>query len=302
MLQTANSLFSLIANTIVATITQTQVAADNFSQFMHWDISPTIGIFEGGPLQIRWYGLFFALSFVLGYQIMQYIFQKEGKNLKDLESLTLTMILGTVLGARLGHCLFYSPEYYLSNLLEILKIWEGGLASHGAMLGIPFALWIFSRKHKDFEYFWIIDRIVIVVALSGFFIRMGNFFNSEIVGKITDVPWAIVFSRIDEMPRHPSQIYEAVTYLFIFMILAYRYVVNNFNIAKGKSLGLFLMLIFGARFFWEFTKENQVDFESALPLNMGQLLSIPAVLVGAYLFFIFKSQKNEIINTKQSKK
>ena len=302
MLQTANSLFSLIANTIVATITQTQVAADNFSQFMHWDISPTIGIFEGGPLQIRWYGLFFALSFVLGYQIMQYIFQKEGKNLKDLESLTLTMILGTVLGARLGHCLFYSPEYYLSNPLEILKIWEGGLASHGAMLGIPFALWIFSRKHKDFEYFWIIDRIVIVVALSGFFIRMGNFFNSEIVGKVTDVPWAIVFSRIDEMPRHPSQIYEAVTYLFIFMILAYRYVVNNFNIAKGKSLGLFLMLIFGARFFWEFTKENQVDFESALPLNMGQLLSIPAVLVGAYLFFIFKSQKNEIINTKQSKK
>jgi prolipoprotein diacylglyceryl transferase len=302
MLQTANSLFSLIANTIVATITQTQVAADNFSQFMHWDISPTIGIFEGGPLQIRWYGLFFALSFVLGYQIMQYIFQKEGKNLKDLESLTLTMILGTVLGARLGHCLFYSPEYYLSNPLEILKIWEGGLASHGAMLGIPFALWIFSRKHKDFEYFWIIDRIVIVVALSGFFIRMGNFFNSEIVGKVTDVPWAIVFSRIDEMPRQPSQIYEAVTYLFIFMILAYRYVVNNFNIAKGKSLGLFLMLIFGARFFWEFTKENQVDFESALPLNMGQLLSIPAVLVGAYLFFIFKSQKNEIINTKQSKK
>lgn len=302
MLQTANSLFSLIANTIVATITQTQVAADNFSQFMHWDISPTIGIFEGGPLQIRWYGLFFALSFVLGYQIMQYIFQKEGKNLKDLESLTLTMILGTVLGARLGHCLFYSPEYYLSNPLEILKIWEGGLASHGAMLGIPYALWIFSRKHKDFEYFWIIDRIVIVVALSGFFIRMGNFFNSEIVGKITDVPWAIVFSRIDEMPRHPSQIYEAVTYLFIFMILAYRYVVNNFNIAKGKSLGLFLMLIFGARFFWEFTKENQVDFESAMTLNMGQLLSIPAVLVGAYLFFIFKSKKNEIINTKQSKK
>lgn len=294
MLNTANNIFSLMVNA--------QATGNTVANFMHWDISPTIGIFEGGPLQVRWYGLFFALSFVLGYQIMQYVFQKEGKNLKDLESLTLTMILGTVLGARLGHCLFYSPEYYLSNPIEILKIWEGGLASHGAMIGIPFALWIFSRKHKDFEYFWIIDRIVIVVALSGFFIRMGNFFNSEIVGKVTDVPWAIIFTRIDEMPRHPSQIYEAVTYLIIFMILAYKYVVNNYYIAKGKSLGLFLMLIFGARFFWEFTKENQVNFESALPLNMGQILSIPAVLVGAYLFFIFNKTENENINQKQIKK
>lgn len=293
MLKITNSVFSLLINA-------QQVAVNTFSQFMHWDISPTIGIFEGGPLQVRWYGLFFALSFVLGYQIMQYIFRKEGKNLKDLESLTLTMILGTVLGARLGHCIFYSPEYYLSNPIEILKIWEGGLASHGAMLGIPFALWIFSKKHKDFDYFWIIDRIVIVVALSGFFIRMGNFFNSEIVGKVTDVPWAIVFSRVDELPRHPSQIYEALSYLVIFMILAYRYVVNKYDetnskMAKGKSLGLFLILIFGVRFFWEFTKENQVGFESNLILNMGQILSIPAVLFGFYLFFIFKGDK-QIIN------
>lgn len=258
--------------------------------YMNWNVSPTISFFEGGPLQVRWYGLFFALSFVLGYQIMQYIFNKEGKNLKDLESLTLTMILGTVLGARLGHCLFYSPEYYLSNPIEILKIWEGGLASHGAMIGIPFALWIFTKKHKDFEYLWLIDRMVIVVALSGFFIRMGNFFNSEIIGMPTDLPWAVIFSRIDELPRHPSQIYEALSYLSIFMFLAYRYVKNNYIINKGESLGLFLMLVFGVRFIWEFTKENQVAFEQSMTLNMGQILSIPAVLVGAYLFFIFNKQ------------
>lgn len=260
--------------------------------YMNWSVSPTISFFEGGPLQVRWYGLFFALSFVLGYQIMQYVFNKEGKNLKDLESLTLTMILGTVLGARLGHCLFYSPEYYLSNPIEILKIWEGGLASHGAMIGIPFALWIFTKKHKDFDYLWLIDRMVIVVALSGFFIRMGNFFNSEIIGMPTELPWAVIFSRIDELPRHPSQIYEALSYLIIFMFLAFRYVKNNFQINRGESLGLFLMLVFGVRIIWEFTKENQVAFESSMALNMGQMLSIPAVLVGAYLFFIF-NKKNK---------
>lgn len=256
--------------------------------YINWDISPNISLFDGGFLQVRWYGLLFALSFVLGYQIMQYIFVKEKKNLKDLESLTLTMILGTVLGARLGHCLFYSPEYYLNNPIEILKIWEGGLASHGAMIGIPFALWIFVKRHKNYNYLWLIDRIVIVVALSGFFIRLGNFFNSEIIGRPTDLPWAVIFHRIDELPRHPSQIYESLSYLIIFIILAYRYVTNSHKIENGKNLGLFLVLIFGVRFLWEFTKENQVSFEQALPLNMGQLLSIPAVLLGLYLLFVYK--------------
>jgi len=259
--------------------------------YLHWSISPSIDIFDGGFLKIRWYGLLFALSFILGYQIMQYIFQKENKNLKDLESLTMTMILGTVLGARLGHCLFYAPEYYLSNPIDILKVWEGGLASHGAMIGIPFALWIFVKRHKDYTYFWIIDRIIIVVALAGFFIRMGNFFNSEIIGMPTDLPWAVIFTRVDNIPRHPSQIYEAISYLLIFIFITYKYANNGFKFESGKGLGLFLMLIFGVRIIWEFTKENQVAFESGMSLNMGQILSIPAVILGIYLYFIFNQTK-----------
>lgn len=260
--------------------------------YLHWDISPSIDIFDGGFLKVRWYGLFFALSFVLGYQIMQYIFQKENKNLKDLESLTITMILGTILGARLGHCLFYAPEYYLANPIEILKVWEGGLASHGAMIGIPLALWIFVKRHKDFTYFWIIDRIIITVALAGFFIRMGNFFNSEIIGMPSDLPWAVIFSRIDNIPRHPSQIYEALSYLLIFLFITYKYVNNGYKFASGKGLGLFLMLIFGVRIIWEFTKENQVAFEANMSLNMGQILSIPAVILGIYLYFMYNESKS----------
>ncbi len=173
--------------------------------YINWDVNPEI--FTIGTFSIRWYGLLFALSFVLGYFIMKKIFQKEGLSVKLLDELSTYMIIATIVGARLGHCLFYEPEVYLSNPIEILYIWEGGLASHGAAIGILIALFLFSRKNKK-PYIWILDRIVIVVALAGFFIRMGNLMNSEIYGIPADVPWAFIFAKASNFqeaddPRTP---------------------------------------------------------------------------------------------------
>lgn len=159
--------------------------------FIIWNLRPEI--WPDGPLPLRWYGLFFAAAFAFGQIIISYIFRRDGKPVQDVDYLTYYMIAGTVLGARLGHCLFYQPEYYLMNPVEILKIWEGGLASHGATVGILFSLWLYSRKRPDQSWLWILDRIVIVVALGAFFIRMGNLMNSEIVGKPSVLPWSMVF-------------------------------------------------------------------------------------------------------------
>jgi len=259
-------------------------------QFFHWSVSPEI--FSFNFIHVRWYGILFAMCFVVGYQIMIKIYNKEGKTEKQLESLSYYMIFSTVIGARLGHCLFYAPEYYLANPFEILKVWEGGLASHGAAVGIIFALWLYSKKQQDISLLWILDRIVLVVALSGFFIRLGNFFNSEILGMPTDVPWAIIFDRVDNVPRHPSQLYEAFAYLISFGILMQLYKKEYWK-KEGFLFGLFLVLIFGVRFFVEFTKEIQVDFEKTLPLDMGQLLSIPLVLIGLYFLFRNRITKQE---------
>jgi prolipoprotein diacylglyceryl transferase len=248
-----------------------------------WNVDPTI--FKIWHIQPRWYGLLFALSFVAGYHIMQKIFLKEGKTIKQLESLTYTMIASTVIGARLGHCLFYDPVYYLSNPLEILMVWEGGLASHGAAVGIILGLWLYIRKQKDMSLLWILDRIVIVVALSGLFIRLGNFFNSEILGRAADVPWAVIFPRVDDIPRHPAQLYEAFSYFGIFIYLYMLYLRSGTELKQGKLFGLFLILVFGARFIIEFFKEVQSAFEIGLPLDMGQILSIPFVLAGFYFVF-----------------
>ncbi len=260
-----------------------------FQNILQWSVSPTL--LSLGFIQVRWYGLLFALSFIIGYQIMLWVFTSEGKSEKDLESLTFTMILGTVLGARLGHCLFYAPEYYLSHPLDIIKVWEGGLASHGAAIGILFALFLYVRKAKDITYLWILDRIVMVVALSGFLIRTGNFLNSEILGKTTSVEWAVVFTRVDMIPRHPAQMYEAIGCIFIFIYLFFNYKSKKALLKPGSNFGAFLTLIFGLRFVWEMFKENQVAFESTMPFNMGQLLSIPLVIAGIYFWFFYKARK-----------
>ncbi len=245
-----------------------------------WTVSPEL--LRLGPLSIRWYGLLFALAFVLGYVIMQKIYKIEKKPLEDLDKLSIYVIVGTVLGARLGHCLFYDAEYYLSNPLEILKVWQGGLASHGAAIGILTALYIFSKKMKGQNLLWILDRLVIVIALGGALIRLGNLFNSEIFGKPTDVAWAFIFFRVDNIPRHPTQLYEATFYFVSAILLYLNYHNQKSELKLGVNFGLFLILIFGFRIFVEFFKENQSAFEATLPLNMGQLLSIPFVMLGVY--------------------
>ena len=255
-----------------------------------WNVKPEI--FSIGSLSIRYYGLLFALGFVFGYIIMNYIFKKEGNPQGVLDTLTTYMVIATVVGARLGHCLFYEPEYYLAHPIDILKVWEGGLASHGAGVGIIFSLWLFSRKTKK-PLLWILDRIVIVVALAGFFIRMGNLMNSEIYGIQTDLPWGFIFERRDELvPKHPTQIYEALFYLVIFLVLFFIYRKKGVKIQQGLLFGLFLVTLFSVRFLIEFIKEPQVGFEENMVLNMGQLLSIPFIILGIYM--LIRSQKKKI--------
>jgi prolipoprotein diacylglyceryl transferase len=226
---------------------------------------------------------------VLGYLILNQIFKNEKRPSADLEQLAVYIIFGTVIGARLGHCLFYNPEYYLANPVEILKVWTGGLASHGAAIGIIFSIYLFSKKKKDLTMLWILDRVVIVVALAGCLIRLGNLFNSEIIGKAADVPWAFVFISVDDIPRHPAQLYESIAYFLIFVILLLVYQKKFPKLTEGTLFGLFLVLVFSFRFFIEFVKEVQEEFEASLALNMGQILSIPFVLIG--LYFLLRVKK-----------
>ncbi len=250
--------------------------------YIHWDVSPEV--FSLGPITIRWYGLLFASGFLIGYYLMQAIYKRENKPLANLDALLWHVILGTVIGARLGHCLFYEPEYYLSNPIEILKIWEGGLASHGGTAGVFLALWLYSRRHPQEPFGWLADRLTIPTALTATFIRLGNLFNSEIYGKITTLPWAFVFERVDPHPRHPTQLYEASVYFMLFLLLLYLYRRHfAFYERPYRPLGLFLSWVFGWRMVIELVKEPQAPFEAELPLNMGQILSIPLVGLGLYL-------------------
>ena len=247
-------------------------------QIIPWNVNPEI--FRIGNFAVRWYGLLFASGFVFGYYIMRRIFRNEGLSDATLDRLTVYMAVGTIVGARLGHCFFYEPEYYLARPLEILKVWHGGLASHGAAIGILLALWLFVRKEKK-PFMWVIDRVVIVVALAGALIRLGNLMNSEIYGVETTLPWGFVFLRNGEnAPKHPTQIYEALAYLTAFGILMRIYWKNLGKQKPGLLFGVFLVIVFGFRFFVEYVKEDQVAFEAGMKLNMGQWLSIPFVLAG----------------------
>lgn len=250
-------------------------------EYIHWHVSPTI--FTLGPVSVRWYGLLFAMSFVIGYFIMLRIFRKENIPEPMLDQLSMYMLISTVVGARLGHVLFYEPASYFAHPLDILKIWQGGLASHGAAIGIIVALYLFSRKTRQ-PFLWVIDRIVIVVALAGFFIRTGNLFNSEIYGNVTTLPWGFIFERNgDTLAHHPTQIYEGLCYLAIFFILLWFYDKKNGKPRPGFLFGFFLVSVFGFRLLVEFIKEPQVNFENSMALNMGQLLSIPFIIAGIYL-------------------
>lgn len=260
--------------------------------FITWGPEPEI--FKIGSFGVRWYSLCWLLAFVVSYFLMLKIFKREGKSQELLDKLTIYVFIGTLVGARLGHCLFYDWAYYKEHFLEIFIPFQQvngewqltgftGLASHGGAIGIITALWLFSRNSKT-NFMWICDRLVLVVPIAGAFIRLGNFFNSEMIGNPTDLPWAVVFKTIDQVPRHPAQMYEAIAYVIIFFILWAIYNKNK-DPRPGKLFGIFLILLFGARFIIEYVKIDQVDFEAGMLLNMGQLLSIPFILIGIFLLF-----------------
>ncbi len=261
------------------------------NNYFKWDVDRDIlNIF--GPFSIRWYSLLFIAGILVGNYIFVRFAKREHKPFMLCESLLYYIVIGTVVGARLGHCLFYDPIGYLSNPLTILKIWEGGLASHGGYAGVLAAVYLFSRKHPEMSFFWIGDRIGIVSILAGAFIRLGNFFNSEIVGRVTDVRWAVIFAKVDNYPRHPTQIYEAIGYALISLVLYLCYRFTRMANAPGRLLGLACVLAFTFRAFIEYFKENQVPFETNLPFNMGQILSIPFILVGIMLVLGIQNSKN----------
>lgn len=256
-----------------------------------WNVDPEI--FHIGQLSIRWYGLLFASAFLSGYIVFTRYLTTERLTSEMTDQLLIYIAVGTVIGARLGHCFFYEPDYFLQNPLEILKIWKGGLASHGAAIGILLALWLYVRKHK-LSFLWMIDRIVIVVALGGAFIRLGNLFNSEIYGLPTDLPWGFEFVRdklydsttgelLPTVARHPTQLYEALSYILIFVVLFTFYRKRYLKVRDGFIFGVFMILLFTARFFIEFVKNDQVAFEAGMEFNMGQLLSLPFILAGVVM-------------------
>lgn len=352
--------------------------------FILWNVSPEIFSIMGFPLV--WYGLLFASAFLVGMQLMAWMYKKEGKNPREIESLIIYILIGTVVGARLGHCFFYEPQYFLSHPLEILNLRGGGLASHGGAIGIFIALVLFWRKHPNPGYLYLLDRMVIGVAIGGCLIRTGNLMNSEIIGKPTDAPTAFMFvhgieksitdnfstlvhdvalRKVDTVlqeqgvtvqpievtlhmsslgngnindllnggikealknnsdyyaegkylvpdelkftestneqgkrtiiftmygvARHPSQLYEAISCLLLFFILLAMYLSHNGNVPQGRLFGWFVVYVFVLRFLYEYLKENQVGFEEGMNFNMGQLLSIPLILVG--LFILIRSYK-----------
>ena len=252
---------------------------------VNWDVRPVI--FSLGSFQLRYYGVLFIVGFYLGYYMFRQFFRREGKPLELLDTLLWTLMLCTIVGARLGHVLFYQPGYYLANPGEILKVWEGGLASHGGTIAIMIGmLWFikkYGRKH-NFGYIWLLDRLAVATAFAAMFIRLGNLMNSEIYGHDTSLPWGFVFLQNGEtVAKHPTQLYEALCYFATGVILyaIYKYALPK--IKEGLLLGIFFIGIFLSRFFIEFVKENQVGFEEGMTLNMGQLLSIPFVLLGVFL-------------------
>ncbi len=272
-----------------------------------WDYSPDI--FSIGPITIRWYGVLFALGFITGQYIIYEAWRKEGKSEEDLDYLLLCMVLSVVVGARLGHCLFYEPEYYLSHPLEILKVWKGGLASHGTTVGILVGVWLYANYTMNLSpfyikkqprvgqnYLYILDRMVITIALGGCFIRLGNLMNSEIVGRPTDLPWGFIFANNGEtFARHPSQLYESISCFFLFVLLYSLYRRMREKTPEGLLVGLFMTLLFILRFFYEFIKEEQVEFEKGMTFNMGQLLSIPFILIGlGFIIHALRQKKKQV--------
>lgn len=256
--------------------------------FIHWKISPDV--FNVHGVALHYYSLMFVFAFLFSYLILLQLFKRERIDEKLLGHLVIYMAVATLAGARLGDCFFYDWAYYRHHFLEIIlpvEVGPGGrlnftgyrgLASHGGAIGILIASLLYCSKYKV-NFLWLVDRLCIVAALAGMFIRLGNLFNSEIIGTPTDVPWAFIFERVDSVPRHPSQLYESLCYLAIFLAL-YRLYLKGLHKRNGFLFGIFLVSVFTARFVLEYWKENQEIFENNMPLDMGQLLSLPFVIAG----------------------
>lgn len=276
-----------------------------------WSWDPTLIML--GNIDIRWYGLMWAIAILAAERICNFTFKHEGLPPRTLESAFLWIVLGTFLGARIGHCLFYEPETYLPEPWRIITdIRDGGMASHGATIGILIGIWFFTKRNH-LPFIWGLDRIAIVAPLSGAIIRFGNLFNHEIVGYPTDLPWAFKFVRHDayrafvdydgdvpaeilaEIPaRHPAQLYEALCYLITFAVILWVYYRKDAGRRRpGLLFGMAMIGIFLTRFFIEFCKERQVSFEDGMALDMGQWLSIPFILVG--IAFIIYSLRRPVV-------
>lgn len=272
--------------------------------FISWDPNPVIVDLFGFP--IRWYGFFFAMAFLAGFRVVSYMFKKEGRSTEQADQLLMYTMVATIVGARAGHYFFYEFPLLQADplrfFLQMITPPFSGLASHGAAIGLFIAFYLYARKNAGMSYLYITDRIVPAVALAGFFIRMGNLMNSEIIGKPTELPWGFKFLRDTEfnpygdpnlvLARHPSQLYEALSCLLIFALLMWFWSKKKKDTQEGLMTGSFMVVLFTLRFFYEFLKENQSAFENNLTLNMGQILSIPAVLFGfIVLAYSFKKAK-----------
>lgn len=264
--------------------------------YINWNADPEIvKLFD--IISLRYYSILFALGLILGYIVVKQLYRREKASIENLDKLALYILFGTIVGARLGHCLFYEPAYFLRHPLEIILPFRWkvggsfeftgyqGLASHGGAIGVLSALFIYCRKYKV-NLLWVLDRLAVATPLTGAFIRLGNFMNSEIIGEATNSNYGVVFQRVDNIPRHPTQLYEAAAYLLIFVLILWFYSKHKTKRADGFTFGLFLALLFIARILIEFFKINQVDFENGMLMNMGQFLSIPFVITGLLIMII----------------
>ena len=273
----------------------------NLLNYILWD--PNLVAFKLGPFSIRWYGLMWVIGLVVAYLLVQRLYKEQKIKDEYFDPLAFYCFFGILIGARLGHCLFYEPDYFLTSSKGIIEMilpirfgddgsWLGqtfgfhiigyaGLASHGGTLGLMIALWMYVRRTK-LSIWTVLDNIAIATGSTACCIRLGNLMNSEIIGKITDVPWAFIFEKVDAVPRHPGQLYEAIAYAILFVIMWTLHKKKPKKIGTGWYFGFCLTYIFTFRFFIEYTKEIQEAFEASLPIDMGQILSIPFIILGAY--------------------
>jgi len=268
----------------------------NVLTYITWDIDPDIFTIPFTNHPVRWYGLLFALAFLISQQIMYLIYKKEGRPVSEIDTLTIYMVAATIVGARLGHVLFYDPIHYFQNPHKIFMVWEGGLASHGGVIGILIAIYLFARK-TNVNYLWALDRISIVASLTFCMIRLGNLMNSEMIGTPTNLPWGFIFAIKDNIPRHPAQLYEAIHYFIWFIVLFWLWSSQGNRMKNGFLFSWSLIILFSLRFVDEFFKINQEQFEDGMILNMGQLLSIPFILTGILILILNIGKKRETIST-----